>query len=86
MSALDVSIRARILDLLAGLSDRLGVSYLFVTHDLSVARAMTDRILVMQDGRIVEEGPTEDVFASPTQAYTQTLLAAVPTLELATST
>ena len=86
VSALDVSIRARILDLLADLSDRLGVSYLFVTHDLSVARAMTDRILVMQHGRIVEQGPTEDVFTSPTQAYTQTLLAAVPTLQPATST
>ncbi len=86
VSALDVSIRARILDLLADLSDRLGVSYLFVTHDLSVARAMTDRILVMQDGRIVEQGATEDVFTSPTQAYTQTLLAAVPTLQPASST
>ncbi|MDH3441089.1 MAG: ABC transporter ATP-binding protein [Gammaproteobacteria bacterium] len=88
VSALDVSIRARILDLLAELSDRLGVSYLFVTHDLSVARAITDRILVMKDGRIVEEGRTEEVFASPTHAYTKTLLAAVPNLErsLAAST
>ena len=65
VSALDVSIRARILDLLAELSDRLGVSYLFVTHDLSVARAITDRIMVMKDGRIVEEGRTDDVIASP---------------------
>jgi peptide/nickel transport system ATP-binding protein len=88
VSALDVSIRARVLDLLAELSDRLGVSYLFVTHDLSVARAITDRILVMKEGRIVEEGRTEDVFASPTHAYTKELLGAVPSLErsLAAST
>jgi len=80
VSALDVSIRARILDLLAGLSERLGVSCLFVTHDLSVARAITDRVLVMKDGRIVEEGRTEDVFAAPQHAYTKELLAAVPKL------
>ena len=81
VSALDVSIRARILDLLAELSDRLGVSYLFVTHDLSVARVITDRILVMKDGQIVEEGDTEQVFSSPSHAYTQRLLAAVPQLD-----
>ena len=81
VSALDVSIRARILDLLAELSDRLGVSYLFVTHDLSVARVITDRILVMEDGKIVEQGDTEQVFSSPSHAYTQRLLAAVPQLD-----
>ena len=86
VSSLDVSIRARILDLLAELSDRLGVSYLFVTHDLSIARVMTDRILVMKDGQIVEEGETEQVFSSPSHAYTQRLLAAVPQLDPAVLT
>lgn len=80
VSALDVSIRARILDLLAELSDRLGVSCLFVTHDLSVVRAVTDRVLIMKSGKIVEEGRTEDVFAKPTNPYTIELLRAAPDL------
>jgi peptide/nickel transport system ATP-binding protein len=80
VSALDVSIRARILDLLAELSDRLGVSYLFVTHDLSVVRSVTDRVLIMRRGKIVEEGRTEDVFAKPTNPYTIELLRAAPDL------
>jgi peptide/nickel transport system ATP-binding protein len=78
VSALDVSIRARILDLLAALSDRLGVSYLFVTHDLSVMRSIADRVLVMKDGRIVEEGETGQVFDSPAHPYTARLLEAIP--------
>jgi peptide/nickel transport system ATP-binding protein len=80
VSALDVSIRAQILDLLAGLSGQYELSYLFISHDLTVVRSVTDRVLVMKDGRIVEQGPTESVFSNPQHAYTGNLLDSVPVL------
>ncbi len=80
VSALDVLLRDQILKLLAELAARLNVAYLFVSHDLHVVRAIADRIYVMRQGRIIEEGPTEAVFAAPQHAYTRALIAATPRL------
>jgi oligopeptide transport system ATP-binding protein len=78
VSALDVSIRAQIVNLLADLQEEFGLSYLFVAHDIGIVRHVSDRIAVMHDGRIVEQGTADEVCGSPKDAYTKTLLAAVP--------
>lgn len=78
LSALDVSIQAQILNLLIELKETLQLSYLFISHDLSVIRHISDRIVVLYLGKIVEEASTEELFSHPQNAYTQTLLAAIP--------
>ncbi|GIG25002.1 ABC transporter ATP-binding protein [Cellulomonas denverensis] len=79
-SALDVSVRAQILNLLADLKNDLGLGMVFISHDIQTVRHISDEIVVMRGGRVVESGPAADVFASPRDAYTRTLLAAAPTL------
>jgi peptide/nickel transport system ATP-binding protein len=81
VSALDVSLAAQVINLLADLRRQLGIALLFVTHDLAVARAVADEIVVMHGGRIVERGAIEDVLDDPRHEHTQELLAAVPTIE-----
>jgi oligopeptide transport system ATP-binding protein len=78
VSALDVSIQAQILNLLNELQESFGLAYLFIAHDLAVVRAMSDRIAVMDRGKIVETGMAEDVYLHPKHAYTKALLASVP--------
>ena len=80
-SALDMSVQAQVVDLLRELQARHRLAYLFISHDLKVIRAVSDEILVMRDGRVVEQGPTERIFEQPEQAYTRALMAAAFDLE-----
>ena len=80
VSALDVSVQAQVLNLLRDLQEEMGLTYIFISHDLSVVKYMSDRIMVMQAGRIVELGDAEQVYAQPAAAYTQRLIQAVPRL------
>ena len=79
-SALDVSVRAQILNLLTDLKKDLGLSMIFISHDIQTVRYISDRIIVMNHGQIMEQGPAKQVFENPTDAYTKTLLGAAPSL------
>jgi peptide/nickel transport system ATP-binding protein len=81
VSALDVSIQAQVLDLLVDLQSELGVSYLFISHDLGVIHHISDRVLVMNEGKVVEHGSADDVLIRPRHPYTQRLVASLPALE-----
>jgi peptide/nickel transport system ATP-binding protein len=82
VSALDVSVQARVLQLLRRLRDELGFALVFVTHDLSVVRALCDSVLVLKEGKAVEQGPADEFFRSPQHPYSKTLLAAAEATHL----
>ena len=77
-SALDVSVKAQIIGLLKDLQTQMGLSMLFISHDLSVVRSLTDTVVVMYKGRVVEKAPTANIFANPRHPYTRSLLDAIP--------
>jgi len=86
VSALDVSIQAQIIDLLLELKRDLGLAYLFISHDLAVVRRVSDRVVVMRDGRFVETGANPDIWEAPAHSYTQSLIAAMPRVRWRVST
>jgi peptide/nickel transport system ATP-binding protein len=82
VAALDVSIQAQVLNLFISLRERLGLTYLFISHDLGVVRHLSDRVAIMYLGRVVETAPTAAIYATPNHPYTQALLAEVPRLDV----
>ena len=82
VSALDVSIQAQILNLLMDLQDNKGLSYMFITHDLAVVKHISDEIMVMYMGQVIEFAPSDELFAHPLHPYTRALLNAIPTIDL----
>jgi peptide/nickel transport system ATP-binding protein len=82
VAALDVSIQAQVLNLFIRLREQLNLTYLFISHDLGVVKHVSDRVVIMYLGRVVESAPTEAIFASPNHPYTQALLAEAPKLEV----
>jgi peptide/nickel transport system ATP-binding protein len=84
-TALDVTVQAQILDLLADLRERYSLAMLFISHDLAVVSQVADRVAVMRHGLLLEEGPSGAVFRSPQHAYTRSLMGAIPTLETDTT-
>ena len=80
-SALDMSVQAQVVDLLRDIQTRHGIAYLFISHDLRVVRALANDVIVMKNGKVVEQGPAEEVFERPRQPYTIALLRAAPHME-----
>jgi peptide/nickel transport system ATP-binding protein len=78
VSALDVSVQAQVLNLLQDLQDEFGMSYIFISHDLAVVKYMSDEVMVMSEGNVVEQGDSDALYASPQQAYTRKLLDSIP--------
>jgi peptide/nickel transport system ATP-binding protein len=83
VSALDVLVQDQILKLLAELQSELGLTYLFITHDLAVVRVVADLVCVMERGKVVEQGSVDEIFANPAQEYTRRLLDAIPGASIA---
>ena len=80
-SALDMSVQAQIVDLLRDLQARRGLAYMFISHDLRVVRALSDQVIVMRDGQVVEHGPAQEIFERPRHSYTRALMAAAFEIE-----